>query len=619
MLAGYLPFDDDPANPEGDNINLLYKYIVSTPLTFPEYVSPHARDLLRRILVPDPRKRADLFEVARHSWLSPFSSVVSKITSSTINSKQAETVTINGLLQPCTPTSVLSANRFNEEPPLDRAPPALTRAASVREPSSTNSHPHTAASGAIGTRHAHKFVPQTTQQKASVDTKRQTVQVEYVEPRSRTERGSAADPDKQVPAINQEVEEADAAPAPVVSAGRHHDNLARAATTSGPASRPARTAPVDQPKGKEKEILQVAESKGSSRRPVSYAPQSGTTSRVLSSGDGTVSKPPSRRPSRDKNGPPVSGKAFTSAEPGSTSTRPNTANSLGGSNRMPSRGGSYSRPVAPSVAANNNNAQGKIVIPKSGKPYTISNPIPQPDNSEAIGSSEMGKPITTVLPTNRPSTQPEQTVKGHKRANTVGGGTGGEAGRFLGKFMGGSDKPESPLRPTMIAAGEPRPSLEQSGRSKYEKPSAGKSRRFSLLPQSFSLRSISGSGHARRPSRSPSALSGRQFTASESQAQTSSQPQLGVPHVGGSESVLTGSETSLAVGSAPASAAGGGFGRDSIDVPSGNIGRRPTVLQKNNRKFTEGEVSGTGGSTGPARRVMDFFRRRGVARSKGEV
>lgn len=96
MLAGYLPFDDDPANPEGDNINLLYKYIVSTPLTFPEYVSPHARDLLRRILVPDPRKRADLFEVARHSWLSPFSNVVSMITSSTINSKQAETVTING-------------------------------------------------------------------------------------------------------------------------------------------------------------------------------------------------------------------------------------------------------------------------------------------------------------------------------------------------------------------------------------------------------------------------------------------------------------------------------------------------------------------------------------------
>ncbi|KZT54739.1 kinase-like protein, partial [Calocera cornea HHB12733] len=39
MLAGYLPFDDDPSNPDGDNINLLYKYIVSTTLTFPDYVS----------------------------------------------------------------------------------------------------------------------------------------------------------------------------------------------------------------------------------------------------------------------------------------------------------------------------------------------------------------------------------------------------------------------------------------------------------------------------------------------------------------------------------------------------------------------------------------------------
>lgn len=95
MLAGYLPFDDDPANPEGDNINLLYKYIVSTPLTFPEYVSPHARDLLRRILVPDPRKRADLFEVARHSWLAPFANVVGLITSSTTSEKDISNTTVN--------------------------------------------------------------------------------------------------------------------------------------------------------------------------------------------------------------------------------------------------------------------------------------------------------------------------------------------------------------------------------------------------------------------------------------------------------------------------------------------------------------------------------------------
>jgi protein-serine/threonine kinase len=94
MLAGYLPFDDDPANPEGDNINLLYKYIVSTPLTFPEYVTPHARDLLKRILVPDPRKRADLFEVARHSWLSEYAHVVGFITSSTTTTNDIANTTV---------------------------------------------------------------------------------------------------------------------------------------------------------------------------------------------------------------------------------------------------------------------------------------------------------------------------------------------------------------------------------------------------------------------------------------------------------------------------------------------------------------------------------------------
>ena len=72
MLAGYLPFDDDPNNPDGDNINLLYKYIVSTPLTFPDYVSTEARDLLGIMLVPDPKYRATLEQVMAHSWLSAF-------------------------------------------------------------------------------------------------------------------------------------------------------------------------------------------------------------------------------------------------------------------------------------------------------------------------------------------------------------------------------------------------------------------------------------------------------------------------------------------------------------------------------------------------------------------
>jgi serine/threonine protein kinase len=80
MLAGYLPFDDDPANPHGDNITLLYKYILSepTPLNFPAHVSESARDLIRRMLTPDPEKRVSVHEVIRHPWLTPFTESFSK-------------------------------------------------------------------------------------------------------------------------------------------------------------------------------------------------------------------------------------------------------------------------------------------------------------------------------------------------------------------------------------------------------------------------------------------------------------------------------------------------------------------------------------------------------------
>lgn len=76
MLAGYEPFDDDPADPRGTNIYLLYRYITMTPLIFPANVTACPRDLLRRILVPDPLKRATLFEIALHSWLSDYHDVV---------------------------------------------------------------------------------------------------------------------------------------------------------------------------------------------------------------------------------------------------------------------------------------------------------------------------------------------------------------------------------------------------------------------------------------------------------------------------------------------------------------------------------------------------------------
>ena len=75
MLTGYLPFDDDPANPDGDNIDLLYKYIVNTPLSFPVYTPTKARDLLSLILVPDPKTRANIQTVTSHLWLHPYAAL----------------------------------------------------------------------------------------------------------------------------------------------------------------------------------------------------------------------------------------------------------------------------------------------------------------------------------------------------------------------------------------------------------------------------------------------------------------------------------------------------------------------------------------------------------------
>ncbi|KAG0276719.1 hypothetical protein BGZ96_003170, partial [Linnemannia gamsii] len=72
MLAGYLPFDDDPSNPDGDNINQLYNYILATTLVFPDYISPDARDLLRMMLVPDPAKRCNMKRIMSHRWLAPY-------------------------------------------------------------------------------------------------------------------------------------------------------------------------------------------------------------------------------------------------------------------------------------------------------------------------------------------------------------------------------------------------------------------------------------------------------------------------------------------------------------------------------------------------------------------
>ena len=76
MVCGYLPFDDDPNNPGGDNITVLYQYILSkpTPLKLPSHLDKQTKDIIKIIVNPDPLKRATMKTVLKHSFLKKFQS-----------------------------------------------------------------------------------------------------------------------------------------------------------------------------------------------------------------------------------------------------------------------------------------------------------------------------------------------------------------------------------------------------------------------------------------------------------------------------------------------------------------------------------------------------------------
>lgn len=78
MLSGYLPYDDDPSNPDGDNINLLYRYIINTRLNFPDHMSPAAKHLLQIMLVPDPERRCKISDIMQHPWLAAYTQLFTR-------------------------------------------------------------------------------------------------------------------------------------------------------------------------------------------------------------------------------------------------------------------------------------------------------------------------------------------------------------------------------------------------------------------------------------------------------------------------------------------------------------------------------------------------------------
>ncbi|KAI9694931.1 MAG: hypothetical protein M1822_000548 [Bathelium mastoideum] len=469
MLAGYLPFDDDPANPEGDNINLLYKYIVSTTLTFPEYVTPHARDLLRRILVPDPRKRADLFEVARHSWLSEFSHLVGFITSSTTTTNDIANVTVPAGESPSSQLSseiISPVADATAEDPFEVV--GLQRSASVREP--TKSHQAIAPIGGLIQKHGNIDQANGNEKRGPQrDPKRRTVQVEYVAPQSSTVRGESSSQTTPTPS--------------------GHD------TGSRTRARPSNAGPTE-----------VA---------AQEVPRQGSSSNVARSGPRPSSRqnsqqemPPPARPGREAPRSVSDSTAFNLGQaPTTSSARPSTGGTIGSNSRLPSRGNSYGQPVAATVAPTN--AQGRFAQPpRSRGQYQISNPMPQ--EQAPIGDPSTSRPVAQRLPSSSQQSYEDKPTSGrgngHKRSSTVGSFTDKVFGRSGSIFGRSSDKDGTPKAskkdrtypPTSMQNAIPNDGAQgrQSSESRRtslgfsrknsDEPSNRSSRRFSFLPSSFS-------------------------------------------------------------------------------------------------------------------------------------
>jgi len=51
-------------------MDLLYDKIMKGKLSIPSFVSPYAKDLLKKILVTDPLKRYNINKIKNHRWFN---------------------------------------------------------------------------------------------------------------------------------------------------------------------------------------------------------------------------------------------------------------------------------------------------------------------------------------------------------------------------------------------------------------------------------------------------------------------------------------------------------------------------------------------------------------------
>ena len=566
-----------------------------------------------------------------------------------------------------------------------------------------------------GLSHQGKIDPEQSDEKPKTqrDAKRRTVQVEYVAPQSQTVRGEVSPPVSS-PAVT--------GPLPTTIGGQ---SRSRARTGSqGPVEAPRKVStaiPTTKPLPQEPTIVQAARQEDAYLAPLgSNRPQQRSTGNQQN-------MPPPARPGREV---PRSVSDSTSAfgqVTTSVAARPITGGSLASTSggRLPSRGNSYSQPLAPTVAATN--AQGKVTQPKNGKQYNISAPIPQQEPYRMDPS--IGRPNTQQMSDHdgHSSTAAQaDPSRGHKRSNTLG-----NVFSRSGSVFGGRSQTQSPQQQTKqqadrrypptsmknpIGSDSPRQSNDSRrstsfgfGRKNSDLGRQEKPRRFSLLPASFSFKSITGSAKDQPTGTSRPPTSEQRQSSAPSQAprpRTQSKVQPFAFGRGASRSNSYDTEDSVQMGfdglrdrnretaaqqarrtniparnppqSAPAEQSQSGkpqfsHQQDAFDprrpsapgqsyllsesgpqtpsensvaaqrrlqyppgfndyeeepLPSmqqGRTARGPAVLTKNNRRFADayeqekepgyGAGGQHAGSSGAARKVMDFFRRRGKARA----
>ena len=66
MLTGNFPFYDN----DNGNISLLYKKIIEGRFNIPNYLSLNAKDLIKKILVTNPKKRIKINNIMKHPWFN---------------------------------------------------------------------------------------------------------------------------------------------------------------------------------------------------------------------------------------------------------------------------------------------------------------------------------------------------------------------------------------------------------------------------------------------------------------------------------------------------------------------------------------------------------------------